>query len=50
MFYPLSENILLGKPLRATKRFSIAKNPSVVKEVTSSKCIALVLIHTNRAI
>uniref|UniRef100_A0A8D8FFK7 (northern house mosquito) hypothetical protein n=1 Tax=Culex pipiens TaxID=7175 RepID=A0A8D8FFK7_CULPI len=45
----LSQYRLRGRPLRATNRLSAAMNPSVLRSLTSSMCVAFVAIHTNSA-
>lgn len=38
-----------GKPLLDTNRFRAARKASVVRSLTSSRCTALVVKHTNTA-
>uniref|UniRef100_A0A8D8ACR3 (northern house mosquito) hypothetical protein n=1 Tax=Culex pipiens TaxID=7175 RepID=A0A8D8ACR3_CULPI len=47
-FVPLSEYSSDGVPRRFTNRCRAARNPSVVREPTNSRCTALIAMHTKR--
>jgi len=44
---PLSEYILSGKPRLAMNRHNAARNPSDDRSLTTSRCTALIVKHTN---
>uniref|UniRef100_A0A8D8TYQ8 Uncharacterized protein n=1 Tax=Cacopsylla melanoneura TaxID=428564 RepID=A0A8D8TYQ8_9HEMI len=48
-FVALSHNILVGKDRLAMKRSRVAKKASEERELTTSRCTALVTKHTNKA-